>query len=49
MRREHEMRGTMLVLGNVYGPGDTSSRVIPSLIRRMQANPPVLEVWGDGS
>jgi GDP-L-fucose synthase len=49
MRREHGMRGTMLVLGNVYGPGDPSSRVIPSLIKRLRAKPPVLEVWGDGS
>jgi GDP-L-fucose synthase len=49
MRREHGLRGTVLVLGNVYGPGDTSSRVIPSLIRRMQGDPDVLEVWGDGS
>jgi GDP-L-fucose synthase len=49
MRREHGLRGTMLVLGNVYGPGDPSSRVIPSLIRRLRAKPPVLEVWGDAS
>jgi nucleoside-diphosphate-sugar epimerase len=49
MRREHGLAGTMLVLGNVYGPGDTSWRVIPSLMRRIAGHPPVLEVFGDGS
>jgi GDP-L-fucose synthase len=49
MRREHGLSGTMLVLGNVYGPGDTSTRVIPSLIRRMRSSPARLEVWGDGT
>jgi len=49
MRREHGLSGTMLALGNVYGPGDASTRVIPSLIRRMRAAPQRLEVWGDGT
>jgi nucleoside-diphosphate-sugar epimerase len=49
MQKEHGMRGTMLVLGNVYGPGDRSSRVVPSLIHRMLARPKTLEVWGDGT
>ena len=49
MRREHGLKGTMLVLGSVYGPGDSSTRVIPSLIRRMRANPAVLEVFGESS
>lgn len=44
LRREFGMRGTVLVLGSVYGPGDKSSRVIPALIRRMRANPETLEV-----
>jgi nucleoside-diphosphate-sugar epimerase len=48
-RRQFGMGGTMLVLGNVYGPGDPSTRVVPSLIKRFRSNPPVLEVWGDGS
>src|SRR5260370_16185397 len=48
MRRENGLSGTMLVLGNVYGPGDKSTRVIPSLIKRILAAPPVLQVWGDG-
>jgi nucleoside-diphosphate-sugar epimerase len=33
-KRLHGMRGTMIALGNVYGPGDTSDRAIPSLLRR---------------
>lgn len=49
MRREHGLKGTMLVLGSVYGPGDTSTRVIPSLITRMRANPATLEVYGESS
>jgi GDP-L-fucose synthase len=49
MVREHGLAGTVLVLGNVYGPGDTSERVIPSLIRRILAKPDVLDVWGDGT
>jgi UDP-glucose 4-epimerase len=48
-RREHGLRGTMLVLGNVYGPNDSSHHVIPSLIRRMRENPARLEIQGDGS
>lgn len=46
MRKEHGMRGVMLVLGAVYGSGDTSTRVIPSLIKRMRSRPETLEVWG---
>jgi GDP-L-fucose synthase len=49
LRRQWGMKGTMLVLGNVYGPGDPSTRVIPSLVKRFRSNPDVLEVWGDGS
>ena len=48
-KRQHQLRGTMLVLGSVYGPGDASFHVIPSLIRRMQANPEAVEIWGDGT
>lgn len=47
--RQHGLHGCVLVLGTVYGPGDTSERLIPSLIRRMRANPDELEVRGDGS
>jgi nucleoside-diphosphate-sugar epimerase len=43
------LKGTMLVLGSVYGPGDRSDHVIPSLIQRMRANPARLEVWGSGA
>ena len=42
------MHGTTLVLGSVYGPGDHSTHVIPSLIRRMHESPERLEVWGSG-
>ena len=48
-KQQDGMKGTMLVLGSVYGPGDHSDHVIPTLIQRMAAHPEVLEVWGDGS
>ena len=33
LRERCGLRGTMLALGNVYGPDDTSGRVVPSLIK----------------
>lgn len=48
-RRQMGMKGSMLVLGNVFGPDDPSDRVIPSLMRRMRSNPELLEIHGDGS
>ncbi len=47
-KRQYGMRGTTLVFGSVYGPGDHSTHVIPSLIRRMRDDRRRLEVWGDG-
>jgi GDP-L-fucose synthase len=47
-KRQYAMHGTTLVLGSVYGPGDHSTHVIPSLIRRMRESPERLEVWGGG-
>lgn len=42
------------VLSNLYGPGDAfddenKTHVIPALIKRFVANPPKIEIWGDGS
>jgi nucleoside-diphosphate-sugar epimerase len=48
-KREYGMHGTTLVLGSVYGPGDHSTHVIPSLIRRMTESPARLDVLGDGN
>jgi nucleoside-diphosphate-sugar epimerase len=48
-KREYGMHGTTLVLGSVYGPGDRSTHVIPSLIRRMRESPKRLDVLGDGT
>jgi GDP-L-fucose synthase len=48
-KRQYAMHGTTLVLGSVYGPGDHSTHVIPSLIRRMRESPDRLEIWSDGS
>lgn len=48
-RRQLGLRGTMLTLGSVYGPHDPTFHVIPSLVRRMLANPDKLDVAGDGS
>jgi GDP-L-fucose synthase len=42
------MYGTMLVLGNVYGPGDASSHVIPSLLRKMYEGGKRLEIHSSG-
>ncbi|MBI5713652.1 MAG: NAD-dependent epimerase/dehydratase family protein [Chloroflexi bacterium] len=48
-KKQYGLKSTMLVLGSIYGPNDSSSHVIPSLIRRMIKSPQVLEIWGDGS
>jgi GDP-L-fucose synthase len=48
-KRQHGLKGTVLVLGSVYGPEDATSHVIPSLMNRMRQNPGLLEIWGDGA
>jgi GDP-L-fucose synthase len=48
-KRQHGLKGTTLVLGSVYGPEDSTSHVIPSLLARMRQNPGLLEIWGDGT
>lgn len=48
-KRQHGLKGTVLVLGSVYGPEDSTTHVIPSLLNRMRQNPELLEIWGDGS
>jgi GDP-L-fucose synthase len=48
-KRQHGLKGTVLVLGSVYGPEDATTHVIPSLLTRMRQNPDLLEIWGDGS
>jgi nucleoside-diphosphate-sugar epimerase len=48
-KREYGMHGTTLVFGSVYGPGDRSTHVVPSLIRRMAESPARLDVLGDGN
>jgi len=48
-KRQHRLRGTNLVLGSVYGPEDLTTHVIPSILKRMQENPNLLEIWGDGT
>jgi len=48
-KRQHGLKGTSLVLGSVYGPGDSTTHVIPSILKRMQENPNLLEIWGDGT
>jgi len=35
LARQKGMRGKMFLLGNVYGPGDQSSRLIPTVLRKM--------------
>lgn len=48
-RQEHGLNGVHLILANMYGPGDRSGHVIPSLITRMrqakQTQEPMV-VWG---
>lgn len=49
-RQEHGLNGIHLIAANMYGPGDTSGHVIPSLITRMrvaQRDGTPLVVWGD--
>jgi GDP-L-fucose synthase len=51
-RRQYGLPSTQLILGNMYGPGDLSGHVIPSLIRRActsaKSGEPLV-VWGDGT
>ncbi len=51
-RRQYGLQSTQLILGNLYGPGDRSGHVIPSLIRRASAaakSGAPLVIWGDGT
>ncbi|MGO8698713.1 MAG: NAD-dependent epimerase/dehydratase family protein [Limisphaerales bacterium] len=48
-KRQHGLKGTVLVLGSVYGPEDATTHVIPSLMNRMRQNSELLEIWGDGT
>lgn len=36
-KHQYQMKGSMLTLGNVYGPGDKSNRTVPKLIRDILA------------
>lgn len=51
-RRQYGLQSTQLILGNLYGPGDRSGHVIPSLIRKachsLNTGDPYV-IWGDGS
>jgi GDP-L-fucose synthase len=47
-KQQLNTKGTIMVLGSVYGPGDHSDHVIPALIKRLKDNPERLEVWGSG-
>ncbi len=47
-KRQHGMKGTSLVLGSVYGPEDSTTHVIPSLMARMRKDPNLLEIWATG-
>ena len=51
-RRQHGFSAVALVPSNVYGPGDRSSHVLPSLLRRFHeakvADEPEVVVWGTG-
>jgi GDP-L-fucose synthase len=49
LKRQHGMKGTSLVLGSVYGPEDSTTHVIPSILKRMRQDPQRLEIWGDGT
>jgi GDP-L-fucose synthase len=48
-KRQHGLKGAVLVLGSVYGPEDSTTHVIPSLLNRMRKNPDLLEIWGTGA
>ena len=56
-RKEFDFNSTVLVLSNLYGPGDNfnlkSSNVIPSLIKKIYDakiyNQKKIELWGDGN
>jgi nucleoside-diphosphate-sugar epimerase len=48
-KQQYDMTGSVLVLGSVYGPGDKSDHLIPSLISRMSSDKTRLEIRGDGN
>jgi GDP-L-fucose synthase len=52
-REQYGLNSIFLLPTNLYGPGDNfdleTSHVIPALIRKMDANPEEVVLWGDGS
>ena len=52
-REQYGLDAIFLLPTNLYGPGDNfdleTSHVIPALIRKMDANPEEVVLWGDGS
>ncbi len=49
-RQEHDLNGIHLIASNMYGPGDLSGHVIPSLINRMKLakrDGSKFVVWGE--
>jgi GDP-L-fucose synthase len=52
-REQYGLDAIFLLPTNLYGPGDNfdleTSHVIPALIRKMEANPDEVVLWGDGS
>jgi GDP-L-fucose synthase len=52
-REQYGLNAIFLLPTNLYGPGDNfdleTSHVIPALIRKMDANPEEVVLWGDGS
>ncbi len=52
-REQYGLDAIFLLPTNLYGPGDNfdlaTSHVIPALIRKMDANPEEVVLWGDGT
>ncbi len=48
-KKNYNLKGTTLVLGTVFGPGDRSDHFIPSVIRRMQKNKKKFNAFGSGN
>jgi len=49
-RKQYGLRSTLLVPSNLYGPYDTSTHVIPDLVRKFcDKNRDIVSVWGSGN
>ena len=47
-KSQWDMRGSMFVLGNIYGPRDNSNRIIPTILKKMLQQDESITIYSDG-